>query len=191
MYNVRVREIGRENLPTSACVYIFSHTSFFDIFAMAACLKGMRFGAKIELFKIPFFGRAMKMAGVLPIARSNREKVLRVYQRAGQKTEQGYQFSLAPEGARNTEEKLLPFKSGPFIFAISAQIPLIPVVVKGAYQVLPKDAILPNWKRWSSEITLQYLPGISTEGILIENRSQLQRIAFDKMAEFFPGSVWK
>ena len=82
LFGVRVIEIGRENLIQGSCLYVFSHTSFFDVFAMTARLSGMRFGAKIELFKIPIFGPAMRMAGVLPIERNNREKVIRVYEKA-------------------------------------------------------------------------------------------------------------
>lgn len=185
LFGVRVIEKGRENLISGSCLYIFNHTSFFDIFAMSARLKGMRFGAKIELFKIPFFGRAMKMAGVLPITRNNREKVFRVYERASAKASLGHQFALAPEGSRNVEEKLLPFKAGPFVFAINAQMPLVPVIVKGASQVLPKHGILPNWKRWFSTITLEYLPPISVQGETLENRMSLQKKAFEIMNVHF------
>lgn len=185
LFAVKVIERGRENLVPGSCLYIFNHTSFFDIFAMAARLKGMRFGAKIELFKIPFFGRAMKMAGVLPITRNNREKVFRVYERASAKASQGQQFALAPEGGRNVEEKLLPFKAGPFVFAINAQMPLLPVIVKGASRVLPKNGILPNWQRWSSAITLEYLPPISVQGETLETRMNLQKKAFDLMKVHF------
>jgi 1-acyl-sn-glycerol-3-phosphate acyltransferase len=188
LFGVRVIEKGRQNIPRGPCLYIFTHTSFFDIFSMSAKLEGMRFGAKIELFKIPFFGLAMRTAGVLPITRHNREKVFRVYERAGSKVSQGQQYALAPEGKRNTEEKLLPFKSGPFVFAIGAQMPLVPVIIKGACAVLPKNGILPNWKNWRAEISLEYLPAVSVEGYTRETRAQLQQQVYELMKPYFPGS---
>jgi 1-acyl-sn-glycerol-3-phosphate acyltransferase len=185
LFGIRLSEKGRENIPEGACLFLFNHTSFFDIFAMSARLPGMRFGAKIELFKIPFFGRAMRMAGVLPIARHNREKVFRVYERAQARTERGQQFSLSPEGSRNTEETLLPFKAGPFIFAINSGIPIVPVVIKGAAAVYPKYAILPNWRRWRAEIEMEYLPLVQVDEFTMETRSELQKRVYMMMKPYF------
>jgi len=185
LYGVEVLEKGRENIPKGACLFLFNHTSFFDVFAMAARLSGMRFGAKIELFKIPFFGPAMRLAGVLPISRAHREKVFKVYERAQQQVADGQQFSLAPEGSRNTQEALLPFKAGPFIFAINAGLPIVPVIIKGAAKVYPKNAILPHWRSLKSTVTLEYLPVISVEPYTLATRVQLQQQVFAQMSPHF------
>jgi 1-acyl-sn-glycerol-3-phosphate acyltransferase len=189
LFGIRLQEKGRENIPQGACLFLFNHTSFLDIFAMSARLPGMRFGAKIELFKIPFFGRAMRMAGVLPIARQNREKVFRVYERAQARTERGQQYSLSPEGSRNTEETLMPFKAGPFIFAINSRIPIVPVVIKGAARAYPKNAILPNWRNWRAQIDLEYLPLVKVDGFTTQSRSDLQKQVYATMAPHFPKSA--
>lgn len=185
LFGVELKESGRENIPEGACLFLFNHTSFFDVFAMSARLSGMRFGAKIELFKIPFFGPAMKLAGVLPISRSHREKVFKVYEKAQERALQGQQFSLAPEGGRNSVEKLLPFKAGPFIFAINSKLPIVPVIVKGAAQVYPKNTILPHWRSLKSTITLQYLPVVEVEDYNLETRVHLQKKVFEIMNPFF------
>lgn len=185
LFGIKVIEFGRENIPDGACLFLFNHTSFFDVFVMAARLPGMRFGAKSELFKIPFFGKAMKMAGVLPITRNNREKVLRVYDRAKVKAQGGQQYALAPEGGRNSQEALLPFKSGPFIFAIKSGLPVVPVVIRGAHAAFPKDGILPNWKSWHAPIELHYLQRISTESFVVEERAKLQSQVYSEMKPYF------
>ncbi len=185
LFGVELKESGRENIPEGACLFLFNHTSFFDVFAMSARLSGMRFGAKIELFKIPFFGPAMRLAGVLPISRAHRDKVFKVYEHAQARVEQGQKFALAPEGGRNKVEKLLPFKAGPFIFAINSKLPIVPVVIKGAAEVYPKNTVLPHWKRWKSQITLQYLPAIEVQDYTLETRVHLQKQVFEKMSPFF------
>ena len=82
LFGVQVEVTGKERWKRdSGGVVLFNHTSFFDIFAMAGYLPDMRFGAKIELFKIPVFGAAMKRVGILPIDRERREKVFAIYQK--------------------------------------------------------------------------------------------------------------
>jgi 1-acyl-sn-glycerol-3-phosphate acyltransferase len=181
-FNVEVSEVGRDHIPKGPCIYLFNHTSFFDVFVMVATLKGMRFGSKIELFSIPFFGQAIRKVGVLPIARHNREEVFKVYEKAIEYAlRHGQQYSLAPEGTRQSEEKLGPFKAGPFIFAINAKIPLVPVVLCGASRVMSKNSFLPNWRHWKNKINIEYLAPISTQGESLETRQSLQKKVFELM----------
>lgn len=176
---------GKENIPDSGCLFLFNHTSFFDIFALSSALPNVRYGAKIELFSIPIFGPAMRAFGILPIERTKKESVFKVYDKAQGRAESGEQFALAPEGGRNTEEQLLPFKSGPFVFAINSKIPVVPVVIKNAHAVLPKNGILPNKDKWSRVIEIEFLPPTSVEGYTFENRAKLQEIVYDQMIKHF------
>lgn len=185
MFGISVIEKGRENIPDSSCLFLFNHTSFFDIFVLNHQVPHVRFGAKIELFKIPFFGRAMKHFGILPIRRANKEDVFKVYDEAIERTVKGEQFALAPEGGRNKEEKLLPFKSGPFVFAINSKIPVVPVVIKNASHVMPKGSYIPNARKWSDQITIEFLPPISVTDYTFETRNDLQKKVFTEMVSHF------
>lgn len=185
MFGVSVVEHGRENLKWGGCVYLFNHSSFFDIFVMHAHIRGVRFGAKIELFSIPVLARAMKVIGVLPIVRENRANVMRVYEDAKARAQRGEQFALAPEGKRNTESGLLPFKTGPFVFAINAQIPIVPVVIKGASEVFQKGALLPNWDQWHRQIEIHYLPRVEVAGLTYTDRQLLMEKVHQMMEPYF------
>lgn len=187
IFNVKVIVHGQENIPEGSCLFLFNHTSFFDIFAMCAAYSHFRFGAKIELFSIPIFGKAMEKAGALPIARHKRNEVLKVYDRAAERVARGEKFALSPEGGRSFEEKLLPFKAGPFLFAINAKMPMVPVVIRGARDVLGKGQLLPSWKKWQSEITVTYLPAVSVLGKTEEDKKELQSIVFKEMADVLEG----
>lgn len=179
---VRIVVEGRENIPKEGCLFLFNHASFFDIFAMAAAFDGLRFGAKAELFKIPVFGKVMRMVRTLPIARDNREEVIKIYEEAKRRFAEGEQFALSPEGGRfYNPEHLFPFKAGPFIFAMSAGAPLVPVVVSGAYEALPKGSFLFNNFQWKHTITLKVLEAIPTEGYSVEQRRDLQKIVYNRM----------
>lgn len=186
MLSVEIEEFGREdNLDSSACLFLFNHCSFVDIFVIAARLRSVRFGAKIELFSIPFFGSAMRLAGVLPIARNRRDEVIQVYRNAAVRARAGEQFALSPEGGRNYTEELLPFKSGPFIFAIEAQIPLAPLVIRGASGVWPKSYWLPMTRTWRSRVSLRHLPRHSVAGLQLQDRRSLAESVRGQMLPFF------
>ncbi|MBC7372045.1 MAG: 1-acyl-sn-glycerol-3-phosphate acyltransferase [Bdellovibrionaceae bacterium] len=185
MFGVKVRAIGIENVPRGGCIYLFNHTSWFDIFAMQAVLKGFRFGAKIELFSIPVFGMAMRRLGALQIAREKRDEVFKVYLAAQHRIEKGEKFALSPEGTRQHEEKLGAFKSGPFVFAINARAPLVPVVIHGAAAVMPKDSWIPNSDRWFRTITVTVLPEVSTLEYDLKARPALQEKVRNLMLPYF------
>ena len=185
MFGVQVRVQGLENIPPGGGVYLFNHTSFFDIFAIAGYLPSVRFGAKIELFNIPLFGWAMRRIGNLPIARKNRDKVFKIYKEAEARLQSGEHIALAPEGTRQTEEKLGQFKAGPFVFAINAQVPVIPIVIRNASAILPKHSIFPNFGTWSREIHLIVLPAFKTQGLVVESRVELQEQVMASMQTYF------
>ncbi|WP_413581669.1 lysophospholipid acyltransferase family protein [Bdellovibrio sp. HCB288] len=186
MFGVKVVVRGFHKEAKGGYLYVFNHTSFFDIFAMSGYLGSFRFGAKIELFKIPVFGWGMKRAGILPIARHRREEVFKVYKEAEKRIANGERFALAPEGTRQHKETLGPFKSGPFIFAINAKAPIVPVIVKGAAAIMPKGSFLPNWGVWTRTITLEVLPPVDATKYTIDQRPELQEHVRSLMLPYFP-----
>lgn len=187
LFGVKVLAKGRENIPQGSCLFAFSHSSFLDIFALEHLVRGIRFGAKAELFRIPIFAQTMKVAGILPIARNNRDQVMRLYEQSVARAKAGEQFALAPEGKRSQEAgKLLPFKSGPFVFAIQAQIPVVPVLIRGADRLWPKGKLVPNSKSWSSKLEVEFLPAIPTSNLELKERTllaeQVRQRMLDSMA---------
>ncbi len=183
-FGVNLEIKGLEKIEAGSGLLLFNHSSFFDIFVIFAAFQDFRFGAKIELFKIPFFGAAMRRAGVLPIARQNREEVFKVYEEAKTRAEDGEKFALAPEGGRNRDGRLLPFKSGPFIFAINSQMPLIPTVIQGAFDVMKKGSAVPNSDAWSKKIRVSFLDPIPVAGMTLSQREILQQKSFTAMSDY-------
>ena len=175
-FNIRVKVEHVENLVQEDGLFLFNHASLFDIPVIFASIpnKSIRFGAKAELFRIPFFGSAMKGLGMLMIHRAQRDKVLKLYQESLKNVGQGYNYILAPEGTRQENGQLGPFKSGPFIMAISGQIPIFPLVLVGANKILPKKSLLANWGVWRCGVTLKVLPAIETKGLSIDQRDALK-----------------
>ncbi len=173
LFSIQLHVEGLENVPKGSCLFLFNHMSFYDIFSMLAALDDFRFGAKIELYRIPFFAGAMKHAGVLPIARDDREKVIEVYHQARERVRRGERFALAPEGSRQDQYELGPFKSGPFIFALETQIPIVPVIITGAFEVMKSGQWIPNLDAPQGNIRIHVLPAISVQGYSFNQRHEL------------------
>jgi 1-acyl-sn-glycerol-3-phosphate acyltransferase len=186
-FNIDVVIHDQDVVPMDRGVlFLFNHQSFFDIFSIyRGARKRTRFGAKIELFKIPLFGKAMLMTGSLPIARHNRAEVFRYYKQAESKFAENWNFVLAPEGTRQTRPEIGPFKKGPFFFAISAHAPIVPVVIRGALEVMPKNSYIPNADRWRSAIHLRYLAPIETDGYNDEDVDRLAELVRARMTKAF------
>lgn len=186
LFNVKVQISGLENLKKArGAIILFNHSSFMDVLAMCGYLNNIRFGAKIELFKIPFFGACMRRFGVLPIARNNREEVFKVYEEAKVRFAKGEKFGLSPEGGRFHGNELFNFKTGPFVFAITSGVPVIPLVIKGAYEVWPKGSMLANSDRWSRKVELHLLEPIETIDFTVETRSKLQDQVYQLMNNIY------
>ncbi|MEK7355606.1 MAG: lysophospholipid acyltransferase family protein, partial [Bdellovibrionota bacterium] len=165
VFGIRVEHEGEANLPArGGGIIVFDHQSHFDIpVILSITHKNIRFGAKIELFKIPMFGGAMRAVGTLPIARENRSDVFKVYKEAEKRFAKDFIFVLAPEGTRQKEPQIGRFKKGPFLFAINAGVPIIPVVIKGAHAVLPKNSLGVNLGKFSRTVHVRVLPPIDSK----------------------------
>lgn len=174
-YGVHVKRDGLEKLPVAGgAILIFNHQSHFDIPAVTAFAeRRLRYGAKIELFKIPFFGPAIRASGCLPIARENRQEVLRIYEEASEKFREGVIFALAPEGTRQSLPVIGAFKKGPFVFATRGQVPVVPVVIEGADRVMPKGHLLVNVGRWKRTIQVRACDPIFPDRIDINDEKML------------------
>jgi 1-acyl-sn-glycerol-3-phosphate acyltransferase len=174
---VRVEVRGGERVKQTpkGFLILFNHSSLWDIPVLYAYFpRSFRFGAKVELFKIPLFGKAMEVCGVLPIDRGNRNKVMKVYQSAISRINNGECFALAPEGTRQDATELGKFKRGPFEFAIHAEMDIVPVILAGALKVLPKHSFWLNVGRFRRRVILEILPPVPASDYTMETVEQLQ-----------------
>lgn len=141
---VSVKVEGGENLDrTKPYIFAANHQSQYDIFAIQGYFNfNWRWLAKKELFEIPFFGKALKLAGNVPIDRSRGRQALKSLQEAAKRIAAGTSVILFPEGTRSLDGKLHDFKSGGMVLAIKAGVPIVPVGISGTFDILPKGKLL-------------------------------------------------
>jgi 1-acyl-sn-glycerol-3-phosphate acyltransferase len=176
---VRVRVHG-DRLPAGqGAVYVTNHVSWFDIFALAAEVPWCSFIAKSELRKIPLFGFAAEVVGIVFLDRDNRKAAFESYEAAAGAVQAGRSIIVCPEGTRGFDYHLRPFKKGPFVFAIASQAPVIPTIVHGAREVMPKG----TFRIRSGVVDLHFLEPIPTAGLDYDARSELTTTVWSVMED--------
>ena len=137
--------MGLENIKQDKqYIFMSNHESALDILFGIACLPcNIVFLAKKELFKIPVFGWAMLAAGSIKIDRKNPERAKKSINNAVETFIQAtFSTIIFPEGTRSDAGELLPFKKGGFILAIRSKLPVVPVTILGAGDILPKGSFV-------------------------------------------------
>ena len=100
------------------------------------------FVVKQELSKIPLFGRTIGRMGMLFVDRSNPKKAYESLARGAQLIQSGTNVMAFPEGTRNRSDTLRSFKKGIFVLAKQAQVPIVPMAIEGAQDVLTKSGLM-------------------------------------------------
>ena len=133
---------GLAHLPRErACVYMSNHQSHLDIPILYSIFPGtLRMVAKAELFRVPFWGRAMKAAGFVRVTRSgDRAEAVAAMQECADAIRRGVNVWIAPEGTRSTDGRIAKFKKGGFILARDTGADIVPVAIDGSRDILPKN----------------------------------------------------
>lgn len=167
----RVEVSGAEKIPRDVpLIFMGNHRSNFDILALYAGLPHhFSWIAKVELFRIPLFGYAMKRAGYLPLDRSDGRRALKTMESAAEKIRNGVSVIIFPEGTRSMDGKLLPFKRGGFLLAARAGVPVVPFTINGSAKVNPPKRLEVH----PGTITIRFGDPISTEGATGKRRDEL------------------
>lgn len=139
-----VEVIGQENIPTGPVIYMANHSSFFDVLTILGNLDvQFKWIVKKELFRLPFFGLAMKRCGYISVDRDNHRKALESIDLAAERVRSGTSVFIFPEGTRSMDGTLrYPFKKGGFHLALRSGVPIVPMTIIGSRDILPKDGMV-------------------------------------------------
>ncbi len=176
-----VKIYGRENLiANQPYVFACNHSSALDIPVLFKALpSNFRWIAKKELFRIPVFGPAMRAAGYIAIDRSNRRAAMHSLEVASSRIKAGASVVIFPEGTRSKDGRLGQFKSGGFLLALKAEQPIVPVFIKGSYDILPASSI---WLR-PGKISVYIGKPISVEQVPLKERDNLAEVVRVRLVE--------
>lgn len=140
----QVTVIGAENVPLDRTVlFVSNHQGNFDIPILLGCIdKPKAFIAKAEILKIPMISKWMKQMNCLFLDRHDMRQSLRVMNEAADYLKKGYSMVIFPEGTRSKGNTMGEFKAGSLRIAIKANVPIVPVTIKGSFKLMEENGFL-------------------------------------------------
>jgi len=140
--NTHIEGPGLKNLSSlKGVVFVSNHQSLLDIPVLFKYLPAeSSFIAKRELFHIPLFGWAAYFCGTIFIDRA-RGAQNRSLSSVTKYLNEGRSIIMFPEGTRSPTGELGNFKRGAFVFAIQAQVPIVPISILNTRDLLPKGKL--------------------------------------------------
>jgi 1-acyl-sn-glycerol-3-phosphate acyltransferase len=135
----RVRIEGRERIrPDATYVMVANHQSLLDILVLFRLFTHFKWVSKAELFRIPCIGWNMSLNRYIRLRRGDPTSIGRMMADAELTLAAGSSLMIFPEGTRSVDGRLKPFKHGAFTLALRARAPILPIVVTGTANALPK-----------------------------------------------------
>jgi 1-acyl-sn-glycerol-3-phosphate acyltransferase len=167
-----IRVTGAEHFTKGKpVIYAANHASYMDaLIALAVMPPQTKFVAKKELFSVPLLGKFMQKMGYLSVDRTNLPRGLEDTVEIESALKNGYSILIFPEGTFGYAAGLRPFRLGAFKIAAEANVPVVPVAIRGARKMLRDgswlmrpsrikimicDAVTPAGKEWQDITSLR------------------------------------
>lgn len=143
---VRVSVSGRENIdPHTSYVFVANHQSAYDIFTVYGYLgHNFRWMMKESLRKIPLVGWACARSGQIFVSNKSVNATRHTMAKAEQQLRAGMSLVVFPEGARTPDGHMHRFKKGAFMLAVEFNLPVVPLSIDGAYNVMTRYSLMPR-----------------------------------------------
>ena len=142
LVGVKLKIDGAENL-TGPAVFVSNHQSLIDVVFLPAILpRKVRWVAKKELLRIPLWGWAFGAGGAVLIDRKNPRAAILNIREGLKRLPKGWSVVVFPEGTRSLDGTLKPFKKGAFHIALETGMPMVPIGMDGAHDIVPLGASL-------------------------------------------------
>jgi 1-acyl-sn-glycerol-3-phosphate acyltransferase len=139
---VKVKLVGLDKIdPAGTYIFMSNHVSNLDPPILVPLIPGRTSVlAKKEIWRIPILGKALDLAEIVPVERSNRDSAISSIRRAGEVMKHHINMTIFPEGTRSPDGRLMPFKKGPFHLAAETEFPIVPITILGTYEMMPKGS---------------------------------------------------
>lgn len=177
---LRFKSTGMEKIPDGPCILAPNHQSYFDGLFVASYLhydqaKKTYFYAKEKHIKqrwLKFLANRNNII-IMDLNHNLKESI----QKMGEVLKSNKKIIIFPEGTRSFNGNMGDFKKTFAILSRELNVPIVPVSIKGAFDVLPRGSFFPRpWKKVSVEFLDPIYPGqhtYETLSQLVKSKIQL------------------
>ncbi|MDE5553819.1 MAG: 1-acyl-sn-glycerol-3-phosphate acyltransferase [Muribaculaceae bacterium] len=143
---VKVTVVGRENISKgTSYVFVANHQGAYDIFSIYGYLNhNFKWMMKKSLERIPLVGYSCRKAGHIYVDNHSPAAIRQTMQDAEKQLAGGMSVVVFPEGSRTFDGKVHAFRRGAYTLAVEFGLPVVPVTIDGAFDVMPRTSWLPR-----------------------------------------------
>jgi 1-acyl-sn-glycerol-3-phosphate acyltransferase len=135
----RVHVEGREKIrPGATYVMVANHQSLLDILVLFRLFTHFKWVSKIENFRVPCIGWNMSLNGYVKLRRGDKQSIGEMMSTCARVLDDGSSIMMFPEGTRSPDGRLRAFKHGAFTLAQGSGCPILPILIEGTADALPK-----------------------------------------------------
>jgi len=172
-----VRVAGRENVPAKgAALLVTNHQSMLDPWMIGIALhRQIHFMARESLFKGGLGQYIFETTNAFPVRRGRADST--AVREAIRRLQCGYLLNLFPEATRTSDGTIGPIAAGVAIIVHRAKVPVIPVVIDGAFEAWPRDRKFFRYSgirvRYGKAIAYDELTNLSADEISVRIRREM------------------
>ncbi len=182
-----VTVVGREKIrPEATYVMVANHLSLLDILVLFRLFRHFKWVSKVENFRVPFIGWNMTLNRYVRLKRGDKASVVQMMKDCEETLTSGSSIMMFPEGTRSPSGRMRSFKPGAFELAIRTSSPVLPIVLRGTADALPKRGFVLQGKHPISIHVLDEIPPASFEGLTPEQLTARVREIFASEVESEP-----
>lgn len=167
---------------TKTHVYAVNHASALDIPALYAFLPfQFRILHKKELWSYPIVGWHLKRSGQVCVDQQNPARSVGQIKSALRTLKRGMPLVIFPEGGRTPDGRIQPFLPGAFFLAIKADVDIVPVALRGMYELLPMN----TYHVKPRPLEMRIGKPIPTNGLALRDMDQLSEMVRKAIEEMY------
>lgn len=134
---------GRERVAAGQTyVLVANHQSLGDILVLFGLFRHYKWVSKRAIFRVPFIGWNMRLNDYVGLLRGDPKSIEQMMQECRTHLRRGSSVMMFPEGTRSTDGEIKTFKHGAFTLAHELGLPLVPIVIDGTRDALPKHGLM-------------------------------------------------
>lgn len=172
--------------PQRPSLYCQNHVNIMDGHLASYVIQHAFCGMmEAHHFKIPGYGWIMRLAKGIPVYPRASGRTAEITEAARERIAQRLSILCFPEAHRTLDGKVRPFKRGVFFMARDAGIPIVPLAVRGFYDVARKG----SWLLRSGDVHVQLGPQIETAGLSDDEVIQLAELVQERIARFVEDGI--
>ena len=157
-WNVSVS--GLENIDKKKTyIIVANHQSLADIVIVYLLEMQFKWVAKESLFKVPFVGWCLSLTRHVKLERGDFGSIKKIYREAAGWLRSGMSVLFFPEGTRSETGEMKGFQNGAFKLAIKERVPILPILIEGTGDAIPKGTWLFQTKM---PARIKVLPAVDT-----------------------------